>query len=44
MQDAESVVQTLIVGDGELEAFSAIELDSDGEHIVHSNYEAVMTP
>ena len=37
-RDAQSILQTLAEGDGDSEAFSALESESDSEQSVHSNY------
>mgnify|MGYP000078879380 CR=1 FL=1 len=36
----EFILQTLATGVGDSEAFLAIESDSDGEHIMRSNYQS----
>ena len=38
LREAESLLQALAAGEGESEAFSAFESDSDGEHGAHTNY------
>ena len=38
LRDTKSILQTLVVGERDLGAFSAIESDLDGEHSVQSNY------
>ena len=38
LREAESILQTLVIGGGDSEAFSALKSESDNEHIVHSNY------
>ena len=38
LREAESLLQALAAGEGESEAFSAFESDSDGEHSAHTNY------
>ena len=37
-RDAQSILQTLAEGDGDSEAFSALESESDSEQSVQSNY------
>ena len=36
--ETKSIMQALAVGEDDLEPFSAIELDSDGDHSAHLNY------
>ena len=38
LREAESLLQALAAGEGESEAFSTFESDSDGEHSAHTNY------
>ena len=38
LREAESLLQALAAGEGESEAFSAFESDSDREHNAHTNY------
>ena len=38
LREAESILQTLAEGDGDSEAFSALESESDSEQSVQSNY------
>ena len=38
MKEAESILQALAAGEGNLEPFSAFESDSDGKYSAHSNY------
>ena len=38
LREAESILQTLAASDGDSEAFSALESESDSEQSVHSNY------